>query len=42
MSIIVLSDKYDEAEKCFTEAIAKGDKRAADNLAELRKLVESL
>ena len=39
---LALTGKYDEAEKCFTEAIAKGDKRAADNLAELRKLVESL
>ena len=39
---LALSGKYDEAEKCFSEAIAKGDKRAADNLAELRKLLESL
>lgn len=39
---LALTGKYDEAERCFSEAIAKGDKRAADNLAELRKLVESL
>ena len=39
---LALTGKYDEAEKCFTEAIAKGDKRAADNLAELRKLIDSL
>ena len=39
---LALTGKYDEAEKCFTEAMAKGDKRAADNLAELRKLLESL
>ena len=39
---LALTGKYDEAEKCFTEAIAKGDKCAADNLAELRKLLESL
>ena len=39
---LALAGKYDEAEKCFTEAIAKGDKRAADNLAELRKLIDSL
>ena len=39
---LALTGKYDEAEKCFSEAVSKGDKRAAENLAELRKLVESL
>ena len=39
---LALTGKYDEAEKCFSEAASKGDKRAADNLAELRKLLESL
>lgn len=39
---LALTGKYDEAEKCFSEAMAKGDKRATDNLAELRKLLESL
>ena len=39
---LALTGKYDEAEKCFSEAVSKGDKRAAENLAELHKLVESL
>ena len=40
--ILALTGRYAEAEECFIKAMSKGDKRAADNLAELRKLVESL
>ena len=39
---LALTGKYEEAEKCFIEAEAKGDKSAAKNLAELRKFIESL
>lgn len=39
---LALTGKYEEAEQCFTEAVTKGDKRATENLAELRKVMESL